>query len=218
MKNLINTNNTETMTSAQLAELLGYEKKEVNKKIRNMFGDEKAREKFSPDLDGRGRVEYYNLPELESKMFVAKHDINYLEKITEYWINKQQPITEEDALMKLAQGIIAMRSERDEAIKTKAQINDKRTATIMGKLSGASKKISKLESKLQDVGLYRSIMAECLPQRIDTETSPNVQTWRILKAISQHLGHEIIKADDQRYGKVNTYHVDVIEQFKKDYM
>ena len=34
------------------------------------------------------------------------------------------------------------------AIKTKAQINDKRTATIMGKLSGQSKKITKLETDL----------------------------------------------------------------------
>lgn len=34
------------------------------------------------------------------------------------------------------------------AIKTKAQINDKRTATIMGKLSGQSKKITMLENDL----------------------------------------------------------------------
>ena len=34
------------------------------------------------------------------------------------------------------------------AIKTKAQINDKRTATIMGKLSGQSKKITRLENDL----------------------------------------------------------------------
>ena len=34
------------------------------------------------------------------------------------------------------------------AIKTKTQINDKRTATIMGKLSGQSKKITKLENDL----------------------------------------------------------------------
>ena len=34
------------------------------------------------------------------------------------------------------------------AIRTKAQINDKRTATIMGKLSGQSKKITRLENDL----------------------------------------------------------------------
>lgn len=45
--------------------------------------------------------------------------------------------------------ILTDTSERlNHAIKTKAQINDKRTATIMGKLSGQSKKITKLESDL----------------------------------------------------------------------
>ena len=38
--------------------------------------------------------------------------------------------------------------QRDKAIKTKAYINDKRTASLMGKVSGQSKKITKLESKL----------------------------------------------------------------------
>lgn len=45
--------------------------------------------------------------------------------------------------------VLADTSERlTHAIKTKAQINDKRTATIMGKLSGQSKKITRLENDL----------------------------------------------------------------------
>ena len=65
---------SKTMTSTQLAELLGYEKKEVNKKIRAMFGEKESRELFSPvESTGlnAGFVDYYNLPELESKMFVV---------------------------------------------------------------------------------------------------------------------------------------------------
>lgn len=81
-------NQPATMTSSQLAEMLGYQKKEINKKIRTMFGEIIAREKFSPSIRGNGQVDFYNLPELESKMFVAKHDIEYLEKITKYWIGK----------------------------------------------------------------------------------------------------------------------------------
>ena len=38
--------------------------------------------------------------------------------------------------------------QRDKAIKTKAYINDKRTASLMGKVSGQSKKIAKLEGEL----------------------------------------------------------------------
>ncbi|MFH0259513.1 hypothetical protein ACGRH2_03515 [Vibrio barjaei] len=70
--------------------LLNYEKKEISKKIRLMFGDDKAREKFSPARDSQSRVDYYNLPELESKMFVAKHNLGYLEKITQFWIDRNK--------------------------------------------------------------------------------------------------------------------------------
>jgi len=40
--------NNKTMTSTEIAEILGYEKKEVNKKVRAMFGDAESRELFSP--------------------------------------------------------------------------------------------------------------------------------------------------------------------------
>lgn len=84
---LPSTNNTPTMSSSQLAEMLGYEKKEVNRKVREMFADKIDGGIIPPSLDSRGYVVEYHLPELESKMFVAKHDINYLEEITRFWIN-----------------------------------------------------------------------------------------------------------------------------------
>lgn len=90
MNEVIVNKETLTMSSVQLAQLLNYEKKEINKKIRLMFGDDKAREKFSPVLDSQSRVDYYNLPELESKMFVAKHNLDYLEKITQFWIDRNK--------------------------------------------------------------------------------------------------------------------------------
>ena len=89
--NLINVESKLTMTSSQVADLLGYEKKEVNRKIKAMFSDKIDGGEIPPSLDSRGYVDEYHLPELESKMFVAKHDINYLEKITKYWIDKSKP-------------------------------------------------------------------------------------------------------------------------------
>ena len=104
------------------------------------------------------------------------------------------------------------------AEKTKSQINDKRTATLMNKASQDAKKIKKLEIQLQDQGSYLSLIAADLPQRVDTEMRSNVQSWRLLKRISETLGHEIVKVKDPRYGEVNTYHVDVIEEFKHQYL
>jgi len=89
MNNISTELNKETMCSSQLAELLDFDKKEINKKIRSMFGEE-VREKFSPTLRSNKQVDEYHLPELESKMFVAKHDITYLEKITQYWIDRNK--------------------------------------------------------------------------------------------------------------------------------
>ncbi|WP_353499244.1 hypothetical protein [Vibrio sp. CB1-14] len=74
---------TKLMTTGPLlvSILLNYEKKEISEKIRLMFGDDKAREKFSPARDSQSRVDYYNLPELESKMFVAKHNQEKLDAV-----------------------------------------------------------------------------------------------------------------------------------------
>ena len=88
----------ETMTSTQLAEMLGYEKKEINRKIKEMFRDKIDGGKIPPSLDSRGYVTEYHLPELESKMFVAKYDINYLETITQFWIDRNKTPAPEPAL------------------------------------------------------------------------------------------------------------------------
>lgn len=104
------------------------------------------------------------------------------------------------------------------AIATKAQINDKRTATIMGRLGNATKKIKALEDKLQDVGDYLSIAAAKIPQRVDTQVRNNVQSWRLLKQLSSDMQLPPKKVKDQRYGEVLAYHVDVIDKFKDMYL
>ena len=78
-----------TMSSTQLSVILPYARKEINKKVRAMFGEKVAGEKFSPDFDPQNRAIDYHLPEKESKMFVAKHDINFLEQVIQFWIDKE---------------------------------------------------------------------------------------------------------------------------------
>lgn len=78
----------QTMSSTQLVELLHFESKSsLNKAIKKMFQSKIDDSTVESSRDSRGYVEEYYLPELESKMFVAKHDINYLEEITQFWIN-----------------------------------------------------------------------------------------------------------------------------------
>lgn len=79
-----------TMSSSQLADMLCKQKKHVNEKIRVMFQDKIDGRKIGHQIDSRGYVVEYYLPELESKMFVASVDINYLEKITRFWIDQNK--------------------------------------------------------------------------------------------------------------------------------
>lgn len=226
--NMVTAQNSETMSSSQLAVMLGYDKKEVHKKIRAMFGADKAREKFSPDIDAQRRIDEYNLPELESKMFVAKFDINYLEEVTQFWIDNknkvaqpQLPTTYLEALKKLIEveeEKVLISEQRDEAIKTKALIIDKKTATAMNTASRLSKENKLLQSKLQYVGEYLSVIAAGLPQRVVIELNDNAQTWRVLMKICKEMKLPPKKVKDERYGEVNTYHLSVIHKFKADYL
>lgn len=224
MLSIIQEVSVNTMNSTQLAEMLGYEKKEVNRKIKEMFPEKIDGGKIPPSLDNRGYVVEYNLPELESKMFVAKHDIYYLETITQYWIDRNQPKREMTivdyarALVEKADEVAQLEVDLGEAIKTKAQISRKREASVMGKLGVATKKISKLEGKLQDVGSHLSIKGAGLPQRVDTPTRDNVQTFRLLKQLSSDMQLPTKKVPDSNYGEVLAYHVDVISKFKGLYL
>lgn len=93
-----NTSN-QTMNSQQLLELLHFESKSsLHKKIRSMFQDKIDSGIISVTKLDTGHVCLYHLPELESKMFVAKHDINYLEQITQFWIDNSRKVPEKPAL------------------------------------------------------------------------------------------------------------------------
>ena len=90
MNDLIKTGSTETMTSTQLAKMLGQRKVDIHKDIRRIFQDKIDEGIIPSSKDSRGYVTEYHLPELESKMFVAKKDITYLEKITKFWISQNK--------------------------------------------------------------------------------------------------------------------------------
>ena len=83
--------NIKTMSSTELGELLGYEKKEVNRKVLSMFQSEIDGVIITPSLDARGYVTEYHLPEIEAQMFAAKWNIQHLRKVVEFFIDNQAP-------------------------------------------------------------------------------------------------------------------------------
>ncbi len=155
------------------------------------------------------------LPERESCLMAMSYSYELQAHVFDEWqkLKNSKPSWLVSLSPEAQIAIADLDRQRLEAIATKAHINDKRTATLMNKASQDAKKIKKLESQLQDVGDYQSIIAAGLPQRIETETNENAQTWRVLKKISGEMGCNVKKVKDERYGEVNTYHVDVINEF-----
>lgn len=211
-----------TMSHLDISEVVRSRPDKVKQSMERL--EKKGLIKLTPvgEVNHRGqKVTVYHVSKRDSYVIVAQLSPEFTAALVDRWQEleeKSQPswVAQLSPEAKIAIADIA--SQRNEALATKAQINDKRTATLMNKASQDAKKIKRLENQLQDQGSYLSIMASRLPQRIDTEFKSNVQTWRILKQISESMGHDIIKVDDPRYGQANTYHLDVIEKFKEDYL
>ncbi len=195
----------ETMSHREIAELVKSRDDSVKRTIERLSKNGVIT--FTPMVEnstgGRPSTDYH-VNERDSYIVVAQLSPEFTAFLVDEWQKRkrQQPEQPQWLLSLSPEAKIAisdLAKQRDEAIKTKAQINDKRTATLMNKASQDAKKIKKLESQLQHVGEYISLLAAKLPQRIDTEFKSNVQTWRVLKQISESLGYEIIKAKDERY-------------------
>lgn len=87
------------MTSIEILNLLNenrptkLELKHLHESIRADFSAEIEGREISPTLRTNGQVAFYTLGEITSKMLVAKKDMSYLRKITQFWIDKNKPHT-----------------------------------------------------------------------------------------------------------------------------
>jgi len=93
----------ESMSSTQLSQLLGYEKKEINKKIRDLFGEKICGEVFSPSFLRSDQIDEYFLPEIESVMFAAKWNMEFLRIVSQFWVDEHKAILTNKALEQIAE-------------------------------------------------------------------------------------------------------------------
>lgn len=106
-------------------------------------------------------------------------------------------------------------TQRDEAIRTKAWISDKKTATAMATASAAVRKAAALENELGRGKRYKSVKAIpwFLDVFADTPAAYSV-AGRKLSDMSRRMDYEIREIEDSRFGSVKAYHIDVIESFR----
>lgn len=106
-------------------------------------------------------------------------------------------------------------AQRDEAIRTKAEIGSRREATAMATASAAVRKAAALENELGRGRDYKSVkgIPWFLDVFADTPAAYSV-AGRKLSDMSRRMDYEIREVEDTRYGIVKAYHVDVIEAFR----
>ena len=126
---------------------------------------------------------------------------------------------------------ITAESERDEAIRTKAQIGSSREATAKATASAKSKECEKLREQIGDSKTYKAAKSiPWLSEYFDTRNrglygSLAAKLKKIEAGMISEFAHIMI--DDSQYGQIKAYHVAVIEklhemvqedeEFMKDY-
>lgn len=106
-------------------------------------------------------------------------------------------------------------AQRDEAIRTKAWISDRKTASAMATASVAVRKAAALENELGRGRDYKAVKG--IPWFLEVfSNTPAAYSvaGRKLSELSRRMGYEILEVEDSRFGSVKAYHIDVIESFR----
>ena len=115
------------------------------------------------------------------------------------------------------QKVKALTAERDEAIRTKAQIGSNREATAMNTASQKSKECEKLREQIGDSKTYKRATAiPWLSEYFDTRNdglynSLAHQLKKVEASMPPEFAHK--PSPDSRFGSVKAYHIAVIERF-----
>ena len=94
--------------------------------------------------------------------------------------------------------------QRDEAIRTKTYISDKKTATALGRVGGLVKENNCLKDNLYGNRNYRTIRAVANANHL----SDRDISWRRLKAYCITNNLQIKKVQDEKFGTISSYPVE----------
>lgn len=213
--NELDTTKVQVMSSLEIAKLTGKQHSHVVRDIKLMCDEEGLDiSKFGHVSKNKQNqtVTSYNLNEEDTLVLVSGYNRALRRAIIKRWKeleNKTKKHTTKLEWMKeavaLEEKAIALAIERDKAIKTKAEIGNRREATAMNTASQATKKATKLEIQLDVNNKYSTI------KRMSTLTGC-VYNWRVLKKAASYLGIKSKDVHDANYGTVKAYHTDVWEQ------
>lgn len=175
--------------------------------------------KIIPESDVYRLVMRSNLPRaVEFQDWICEEVLPSIRKMGGYLIAKPDDTPEAilaRAVLVAQDTIRRIEAERDEAIRTKAEIGSRREATAMATASAAVRKAAALENELGRGRDYKSVkgIPWFLDVFADTPAAYSV-AGRKLSDMSRRMDYEIREIEDSRFGSVKAYHVDVIEAFR----
>ena len=240
----INGKEIPAVTSLQVAEHFGKNHKDVLRDIRVIIekcSQNFNERNFAPVeyMDAKGEKRPMYLLSKDGFMMVAMaYTTPEAMRIKEAYIsrfneiehelaerNPSLPQTYADALRALAAEVeireaveqqkALAESQRDEAIRTKAWISDRKTASAMATASVAVRKAAALENELGRGRDYKAVKG--IPWFLEVfSNTPAAYSvaGRKLSELSRRMGYEILEVEDSRFGSVKAYHIDVIESFR----
>lgn len=218
-----------TMSSREIAGLCDKSHDNVLKVIRNLGEKDLVKSTASNYLGGNGQLRpEYQLNKRDSLVVVARLSPEFTAKVIDRWQelesevstkipNFSNPIAAAEAWIDAYKKQQSAMLERDEAITTKAWINDKKAATAMNTASQKVKENNLLKDELGIGKTFKTVKAiSWLGEFFDLN---NKETYKVagmyLTKFSKQLGYPRKVIEDTNWGTVNGYHLDVIAYFRR---
>lgn len=217
--------------ASDVARALGYERpndavnahcKKVNKFSYGDMPHGAQPYNIIPESDVYRLVMRSNLPDAERfQDWVVEEVLPSIRKTGSY---SMAPQTYPEALRALAAEVelreaekqqrILAEHQRDEAIRTKAQIGSRREATAMNTASVAVRQRDALADKLGEGRKWKTVKAiPWLMEEFCPSRGMYSQVGRKLSEMSKRMGYPVHSVDDSSYGEVKAYHIAVIASF-----
>jgi len=222
----------DTMTSRDFAEMSGKPHNDVLKKIRKLesayvqvFGSEGnfSLVKYT-DAKGEERPEI-RLNKSQALFVASRFDAVLHARVQKRWedlesdskklmVPQDLPTALRMYANEVEQKQLAI-TQRDEAVRTKAEIGTRREASAMGTASAEKRRANKLED---EIGRGKNWKETRTIAWVKTYFAISRGMWSVLgrqlTKLSTDIDCTVEKVESSRYGLVNAYHVDVIEKFR----
>lgn len=204
-----------TMSSREIAELTGKRHADVIRDIRQMLeslDDAILRhEEYQELKDDRGYTAEFRLNKSLTLTLITGYDVNRRHKINVRWLELEQAAHQVVALPNFTdpaaaaiawaaeyQAKQAAMLERDEAIRTKAQIGSRREATAMATAAKATREAAKMAELVGRAVNHACVLA------VQAATGAKY-AWHPLKAHCVTNNLPILRVHSEAYGEVNSY-------------